>query len=196
MGSLRRVLVGVCAVVVAGGLLGIPTENASAAAAQPCNAAGYKLSLQSLTGPSRADLIVRISAKKPGCELPTTLTGVQVTLLPYKKLRTQKLIRRNVPAPGGTATVNIGRLQRLRLVRATVSFGPQVALAAQTKTLLRPDLVLTRAYAGRSAVLGHPFFAVAIVRNRTTDVGLVATVAVSAADGVPLASKQLKVGAR
>jgi hypothetical protein len=81
-------------------------------------------------------------------------------------------------------------------VRASVSFGPQVVLAAQTKTLLRPDLVLTRAYAGRSAVVGRPFFTVAIVRNRTTDVGLVATVAVSAAPGVPLATKQLKVGPR
>ncbi len=78
-------------------------------------------------------------------------------------------------------------------MRAVVSFGPQVALTGQTKTLLRPDLVLMRAYAGRSAVLGHPFFAVAIVRNRTTDVGLVATVTVAAADGVPLATKQLKV---
>jgi hypothetical protein len=196
MGSFRRVLVGVCAVAVAGGLLGIPTGNASAAAAQPCNAAGYKLSLQSLTGPPRADLIIRISAKKAGCELPTTLTAVQVTLLPYKKLRAKKLTRSNVPAPAGTATVNIGRVPRLRLVRAVVSFGPQVALTGQTKTLLRPDLVLMRAYAGRSAVLGHPFFAVAIVRNRTTDVGLIATVTVAAADGVPLATKQLKVGPR
>jgi len=171
MGSFRRVLVGVCAVVVAGGLFGIPTGNASAAATQPCNAAGYKLSLQSLTGPPRADLIIRITAKKAGCELPTTLTAVQVTLLPYKKLRTQKLIRSNVPAPGGTATVSIGRVPRLRLVRAVISFGTQVALTAQTKTLLRPDLV-------------------------TTDVGLVATVTVSAVDGVPLATKQLKVGPR
>ena len=101
--------------------------------------------------------------------------------MPFKKLRTGKVVRSNVPAPGGTATVNIGRVPRLRLVRASVSFGPQVVLTAQTKTLLRPDLVLTRAYAGRSAVLGRPFFAVAIVRNRTTDVGLVATVTVSAA---------------
>ncbi|MGZ4418795.1 MAG: hypothetical protein ACXVRV_11545, partial [Gaiellaceae bacterium] len=193
MGSFRRVFVGVCAVAVA---CGLATGNASAAAAQPCNAAGYKLSLQSLTGPPRADLIIRVSAKKAGCELPTTLTAVQVTLLPYKKLRTRKLIRSNVPALGGTATVNIGRVPRLRLVHASVSFAPQVALTSQTKTLLRPDLVLTRAYAGRSAVLGHPFFAVAIVRNRTKDVGLVATVTVAAADGVPLATKQLKVGPR
>ena len=196
MGSFRRVFVGVCAVGVAGSLLAISTGNGSAAAARACDASGYKLSLQSLTGPPRADLIIRLSAKKAGCELPATLTRVQVTLLPYKKLDARKLIRSNVPAPGGSATVNIGRVQRLRFVRATVSFAPQVALAGQTKTLLRPDLVLTRAYAGRSAVVGSPFFAVAIVRNRTTDVGLVATVTVSATPGVPLATKQLKVGPR
>src|SRR3989441_1830374 len=195
MGSFRRVLVGVCAVAVAGGLLGIPTGNASAAAAQACDASGYKLSLQSLTGPPRADLIIRISARKAGCELPATLTGVQVALLPFKKLPARKVSLKNVAATGGSATVNIGRVQRLRLVRATVSFEPGVVLAAQTKTLLRPDLVLTRAYAGRSAVLGRPFFVVAIVRNRTTDVGLVAIVSVSAADA-PLATKQVKVGPR
>jgi hypothetical protein len=195
MGSFRRVLVGVFAVVVAGDLLGIPTGNASAAAAQPCNAAGYKLSLQSLTGPPRANLIIRISAKKARCELPATLTAIKVALLPFKKLPARKVSVRNVAATGGSATVNIGRVQRLRLVRATISFEPGVVLAAQIKTLLRPDLVLTRAYAGRSAVLGRPFFVVAIVRNRTTDVGLVASVSVSAAD-TPLATKQVKVGPR
>ncbi|MGZ8696196.1 MAG: hypothetical protein ACXWZ1_02470 [Gaiellaceae bacterium] len=187
-------MLGVCVAAVAGGALGIPTK-ATAAVVQACDASGYKLSLQSLTGPPRADLIIRVSAKKAGCELPATLTGVQVALLPFKKLPVRKLILRNVPAPGGSATVNIGRAQRLRLVRATVSFGPQVVLAAQTKTLLRPDLVLTRAYAGRSAVLGRPFFVVAILRNRTTDVGLGAIVTVSAA-GAPLATKQVKVGPR
>ncbi len=195
MGSFRRVLVGVCAVAVAGGLLGIPTGKASAAPAQACDASGYKLSLQSLTGPPRADLIIRISAKKAGCELPATLTGVRVALLPFKKLLARKVSLKNVAVTGGSVTVNIGRVQRLRLLRATVSFEPGVVLAAQTKTLLRPDLVLTRAYAGRSAILGRPFFVVGIVRNRTTDVGLVASVSVSAAD-TPLATKQVKVGPR
>jgi hypothetical protein len=188
-------LVGVCAVAVGVGLFGICAEKSFAAGAQVCAASGYKLSLQSLTGPPRADLIIRVTAKKAGCELPATLAGVQVSLLRFKRLPARKLILRNVAAPGGAAKVNIGRVQRLRFVRATVSFAPQVVLAAQTKTLLRPDLVLTRAYAGRSAVVGRPFFAVAIVRNRTTDVGLVATVSVSAA-GSALATKQLKVGPR
>ena len=195
MGSFRRVLVGACAVAVAGGLLGIPTMNASAGVAQFCDAAGYKLSLQSLTGPPRADLIIRVNAKKTGCELPTTLTGVQIAVLPFKKLKSRKVVVGSIAAPGGTATINIGRVQRLRLVRATVSFGPQVVLAAKAKTLQKPDLALTRAYAGRSAVVGHPFFVVATVQNRTKDVGLGAIATVSAA-GTALATKTVKVGPR
>src|SRR5216684_8280690 len=196
MGSFSRILGGACAAGIASGVLGIATANAPAAAAQACAASGYKLSLQSLTGPPRADLIIGISAKKAGCELPDTLTGVQVALLPFKKLPARKFILSNVPAPGGTVTVNLGRVQRQRIVRATVSFGSQIVLAGKAKTLLKPDLVLARASAGRSAVIGLPFFIVAIVRNRTKDVGLGATVTVSAAPGIPLATKQLKVGPR
>src|SRR5438094_478035 len=136
MGSVRRVMVGVCAVAVA---VGIPTQ-AAAADAQVCGPSGYKLSLQSLTGPPRANLIIRISAKTAGCELPTTLNGVEVAVLSFKKLPARKRILRDVPAPGGIATIDIGRVQRLRLVRATVSFGPQVVLAAKAKTLVKPDL--------------------------------------------------------
>src|SRR5712691_5295309 len=102
MGSSRRVLVGACAAAVAVGLFAIPTGFGAAAVAQACDASGYKLSLQSLTGPPRADLIIRISAKKPGCELPTTLTGVEVALLRFKKLPARKLSLKDVPAPGGT----------------------------------------------------------------------------------------------
>jgi hypothetical protein len=195
MGSWSKVLAGVSAAAAVVGLLGVHTTNAPAAVAQACDKSGYKLSLLSLTGPPRADLVIRVNAKAAGCEVPATLVRVQVAVLAFKKLRARKLVVSNVPAPGGTATINLGSVQRQRLVRATVSFGPQVVLAAQTRTRQKPDLVLTRAYAGRSAVIGRPFFAVAIVRNRTKDVGLGALVTVSAA-GAPLATKQLKVGPR
>ncbi len=195
MGSWSKVLLGVSAAAAVVGVLGVHTTNAPAAVAQACDKSGYKLSLLSLTGPPRADLVIRVSAKAAGCEVPTTLVRVQVAVLAFKKLRARKLVVSNVPAPGGTATINLGRVQRQRLVQATVSFGPQVVLAAQVRTRQKPDLVLTRAYAGRSAVIGHPFFVVAIVRNPTKDVGLGALVTVSAA-GAPLATKQLKVGPR
>jgi len=193
MGSWSKVLAGVSAAAAVAGLLGVDTTNAPAAVAQVCDRSGYKLSLLSLTGPPRADLVIRVSAKTAGCEVPTTLVRVEVAVLAFKKLSARKLVVTNVPAPGGTATINLGRVQRQRLVHATVSFGPQVVLTAQTRTRLKPDLVLTRAYAGRSAVIGRPFFVVAIVRNPTKDVGLGALVTVSAA-GAPLATKQLKVG--
>ena len=107
MGSFRRVLVGVCAVAVAGGLLGSSTGNASAAAVQACDASGYKLSLQSLTGPPRADLVIRVSAKAAGCELPDTLTRVQVTVLPFKKLPARKVVLSNVRSAGSSSTSKI-----------------------------------------------------------------------------------------
>src|SRR5258708_12574738 len=103
MGSFRRVLVGVCAVAVA---VGIPTK-AAAADAQVCGPSGYKLSLQSLTGPPRADLIIRISAKTAGCELPPTLNGVQVAALAFKNLPARHPILRNLPAPAGLPTLPI-----------------------------------------------------------------------------------------
>src|SRR6185312_4604490 len=46
-----------------------------------------------------------------------------------------------------------------------------------------------------SVLAGRPFFVVAIVQERTRDVGLAATVTVSAA-GAPLATKAVKVGPR
>ena len=195
MGSWSKLLAGVSAAAAVVGLLGVQTTNAPAAVAQACDKSGYKLSLLSLTGPPRADLVIRVSAKAAGCEVPTTLVRVQVAVLAFKKLRARKLVVSNVPAAGGTATINLGRVQRQRLVHATVSFASQVVLTAQTRTHLKPDLVLTRAYAGRSAVIGRPFFVVAIVRNPTKDVGLGALVTVSAA-GAPQATKQLKVGPR
>ena len=183
-----------CAAAV-GGVLLAPTGTASAQTVPPCAASAYRLAAQSLTGPPRADLVLRVTAKKAGCVVPTTLTKVQVSLLPYKKLRTRKLAFTNVPVLAGTATVKIGVVPRLRLVRATVSVGTTGVLAAQTRTRVKPDLVLTRAYAAPSVLAGRPFFVVAIVQERTRDVGLAATVTVSAA-GAPLATKAVKVGAR
>jgi AbrB family looped-hinge helix DNA binding protein len=193
MRSFRSVFVGSCAVAVVGAAFGIPAAPAYAAGGQACGASGYKLSLLSLTTPPRTDLVVRVTARKAGCELPDNLTGVQVAVLPFKKLKQRKVVVGSIAAPGATATINIGRVQRLRRVRATVTFGSPVVLTANAKTLLKPDLALTRAYAGRSAVIGRPFFVVAIVRNRTKDVGLGAVVSVSAA-GAPLATKTVKVG--
>jgi hypothetical protein len=187
-------VLGMCAAAV-GGVLLAPPGSAAAQATPPCAASAYRLAVQSLTGPPRADLVLRITAKKTGCAVPATLAKVQVSLLPYKKLRTRKLAFTNIPVLAGTATVKIGVVPRLRLLRATVSIGTTGILAAQTRTRIKPDLVLTRAYAAPSVLVARPFFVVAIVQERTRDVGLAATVTVSAA-GAPLATKAVKIGPR
>src|SRR6476659_540200 len=70
--------VGVCAVAAAAGFLGIQPAGAKAQVAPTCDASSYSLALQSLTGPPRADLVIRIAAKVPGCVLPESVSAAQV----------------------------------------------------------------------------------------------------------------------
>jgi hypothetical protein len=191
----KKVWAGACTVVAAVAVLGWHTTPVSAQVAATCDASAYTLTLQSRTAPPRADLAIRITTTVPGCELPETFTSVQVALLPFKGLPARKVVLSDVPSPGGSATVNIGRAARHRVVQASVAFGPQVVLAGQTRTLLKPDLVLTRAYAARSVVLGRPFYVVAIVRERRPDAGLTAVVTVSAG-GAALSAQDVAVGAK
>ncbi len=191
----RSVWAGACAVAAAVAVLGWHPTPGHAQAVPICDASAYKLTLQSLTGPPRADLVIRITATVLDCELPDTLSSVQVALARFKASPPRKLMLDNVAAAGGVATVSIGRVARHRVVQATVSFGPQIVLAGQTRTLLKPDLVLTRAYGARSVLLGRPFYVVAIVRERTPDVGLtgVATVSVG---GTVISTQEVAVGAK
>ena len=165
--------------------------HASLAAAQTppspvCDSASYRLALQSLTGPPRADLAIRVIARTAGCALPDSFASIQVTL------PTRKLTLSNVAAPGGMAIVKIGKVRRLQRVQATVTFGSQITLNARTRTRLKPDLALERAYSAKSVLVGRPFSVVAIVKQRTRDVAVAATATVSTG-GTTLATKQFKV---
>ncbi len=176
-------------------LLGSSAGEARAAEAQACDASAYSLALQSLTGPPRADLTIRITTSVPDCELPETLTAVQVALLPFKGSAPKKFNLDDVPSPGGTATVNLGRVPRLRVVHATVAFGEQIVLAGQTRTLLKPDLALTSVKTPKVSLSGRPIFVIANIRERTRDVGTTATVTVASA-GTVLATTPVAVLAR
>jgi len=187
----------VCALmaIVVAVFLGVDARAARAQVPSTCDASSYRLALQPLTGPPRASLVLRVTAVVPACPLPAALTAVQVELLPYKGVSVRKLTRADVPAPGGVATIAVGRVARHRRVRATVSFGSQVELTATGRTLLKPDLVLTRAYSARSVLVGHPFFVVAVVRERTPDAGLTGVVTVATGATV-LATRPVAVRAR
>jgi hypothetical protein len=173
------------------GAIAAALVHASFAAAQTpaCTASAYRLALQPLTGPPRADLVIRVGSKNPACPVPDVLSSVRVSV------RGRRLAFNNVPARTGVAMVRIGSVKRLQRVQATVSFGSQVTLNASARTLLKPDVVLERAYSAKAVLLAHPFFVVAILRQRTRDVSVKATVTVSAA-GAPVATKQVTLRPR
>ena len=158
--------------------LALGAGHAQAAGGQTCAAKSYRLALRSLTGPPRGRLTIRVIARKSGCELPGTLTGVQVTIGKRTKLAFQ-----NLPSPDGLATVKVGRVPRLRPVAATVTFGEpeHIVLRGATRTLLEPDLVLASVTAPKVGLTGRPFYVTASVRQRTRDVRVRTTATVTAA---------------
>jgi hypothetical protein len=162
---------------------------AAAADLQTCDASAYSLRLQSLTGPPRADLTIRVTANLPDCELPAAFDNVEATISGKRKVA-----RSGVPAIEGSGTVPLGRVARLERVTATVTFG-EVTLSGQTRTLLKPDLVLTALKTNRVSLVGRPFFVSASIRQATRDVGTTATVTVTAA-GATVGSQIVALRAR
>src|SRR5712691_9095239 len=98
----RRARIGVALVAA---LLGVHAGTARAAAGQTCDASAYRLSLQSLTTPPRADLTIRITTATLECALPEALSDAQVTIFPRRGHSQRRLEVRDVASPGGTATV-------------------------------------------------------------------------------------------
>jgi len=191
----RKALGALVPVVLFVALLASRTGDALAAPGQTCAASAYRLALQSLTGPPRADLTVRITAATPGCELPATLSGLQVTIFNLRGAEQRKLDLHDVASPAGTATVRLGRVARRQRVAATVTFDPDVTLTRQTRTLLKPDLVLSSIKTNRSSLSGRPFFVTANIYQRTPDVGTTAVVTVLAR-GTVLGTSPVAVAAR
>jgi hypothetical protein len=186
-----RALWAALAIAVSGALVGSAAAPARAAAVAFCDASAYTLGLQSLTGPkgAGADLVIRITTPTAGCELPATLDDVQITI-GQRKVAVQQLA-----SPGGAATVRLGRVLRLQPVAATITFGPQIVLQGQARTLLKPDLVLRSIRAPRARLSGRPFNVVATIAEPNRDVGATATVAVTAS-GTAVGTASLKLAPR
>jgi hypothetical protein len=156
-----------------------------------CDASAYRLGLRSLTGArgTGALLVARIRTPTPSCALPDTLDDVRATI-------GRRVVEyRSVAAPGGTATVSLGRVSRLQRVDATVTFASQVTLHGAARTLLKPDLVLRTVIAPKSRLTGKPFVVVATLGQPTRDVPVTATVSVSAA-GTVVGTATARVGPR
>jgi hypothetical protein len=177
------------ALVLAAGcaLFAAAPPTARAAAAAFCGSSAYRLSARSLTGPKGrgAVLLLRVTVATANCELPTTL-AVRATI------GSRVVDRPQVAAPGGAATLSLGRARRLQRVDATVTFGSQVVLRGRARTLLKPDLVLRAIRVPRARLAGRPFNVVATLAEPNRDVGAIATVSVSAG-GAPVGAASVRV---
>jgi hypothetical protein len=94
------------------------------------------------------------------------------------------------------ATVRLGRVARRQIVQATITFGPQITVRSQTRTMLRPDLALTSVKTNRVSLSGRPFFVVAAIRERRSDVGGTTAVVTVTAGGTPVGTGIVTVAAR
>jgi hypothetical protein len=171
-------------------------SGTQAAIEQTCAASSYRLALRSATDPPRADLTIRVTAVVPECELPETLTSVQVTIFALNGSVQRALPLENVASPGGAALVRLGRVARRQRVQANVTFGPQITLSGATRTTLRPDLALTSVKTNRVSLTGRPFFVVANVRELNADVGGVTAVVTVTARGAAVGTSILTISAR
>ena len=117
-------------------------DATAAAEPEPC----YTIELSALTGPQGAELTLDVAAAA-GCAGVETLKKVQLKTYAGDGSLDDVRNLQDVPAPGGSATVDLGRLERQRRVEADVlvqtGTPPRTTvLRGETTTLLRPDLVV------------------------------------------------------
>jgi hypothetical protein len=188
--SRRGAIVGALAVVVA---CGAASGNARGAASSECpssTAAPYAMTANALTGSVHTDLTLTFTSA-PGCGAVTTVKHVQIKT--YTEAGVTGLVRNlnDVAAPGGVAQVVLDSLERgLRITTtALIQTGtpPRTYIVeASTRSLLRPDLVVSGVHAPLQTLTTKPVDVTADIAEVYGDTGATANVTL-AGDFGPLA---------
>ncbi len=186
-GGPTRLLAGTAILAAA---LAAATGAARADNSEPCSTstqAPYDMQLRALTGPTRADLTLTITAAS-GCAVPDVLKKVQLKIFAEDGSHTGTRNLTDVAAPGGVAKdIDLGNVPRGRRIEADVLIQtgtPTRTYDARgtTRTLLRPDLVVEE-IRPQQALVGKPVAVKVVIAERNGDVGASANVAVSAIPG-------------
>ena len=120
----------------------------------------YTIELSALTGPQGADLTLDIAAAA-GCAGVETLKKVQLKMFAADGSLDDVRNLQDVPAPGGSANIELGQLERQRRIEADVlvqtGTPPRThVLRGETTTLLRPDLVVATVQAPLQTLTTRP----------------------------------------
>ena len=187
----RGAIVGALAVVVV--VCGTASGNARGAVSSVCpssTAAPYAMTANALTGSVHTDLTLTFTTA-PGCGAVTTVKHVQIKT--YTEAGVTGLVRNlnDVAAPGGVARVVLDTLERgLRITTdALIQTGtpPRTYIVeASTRSLLRPDLVVSAVHAPLQTLTTRPVDVTADIAEVYGDTGATANVTL-AGDLGPLA---------
>jgi hypothetical protein len=187
--KIRSVMGSAAAVVLAAAVLGAHAAVGRAGDTPSCDAQGgeaaYAIALRALTDPNGADLTLRASAVGAGCAEPTSLKKVQVKIFTLAGSLASTRNFTDVEAPHGVATLELGTVGRGQRVaaEALIQTGdPErtYVVRGETKTLLRPDLVVAAISAPRQVLAGRAFTVAAQIAERNGDVAATATVTLAA----------------
>jgi hypothetical protein len=147
------------------------------ARAQPAPAHGYTMTLLALTGPQGADLTIDVDAPAAAAAVDV-FEKVKVTVETGERPTEDVLVNlKDVPAVDGVATVQLGDLQRDRVLKAQVLVRDKriIVLQGETRTKLRPDLVVRRVSAPPQTTTSRTIDVVADLEELNGDVGATAT---------------------
>jgi hypothetical protein len=161
-------------------VFGLQVTPAAAEQAPAC----YGLSLSALTGPAGADLTLQVDALTAECARPEALKKVQLKLFQAGGELADVRNLKDVPAPEGRASIDLGPLERGRRIEADVLVqagdpSPTFVLRAETVTLQRPDLAVTAVQAPTQTLTVRPIDVTAEIGELNGDVGATATVSLS-----------------
>ena len=140
----------------------------------------YAMKLVALTGPQGADLALAMTAA-PGCAQAASLKKVQLKIYAADGTLADVRNLKDVPAPGGAADVDLGPLERGRLVEAEVlvqtGAPPRTyVLRGEAITRLRPDLVVETVNAPAQTLTTRPVDVHADIAELNGDTGAAARV--------------------
>jgi len=158
----------------------------------------YTLHQTALTGPHGADIALEV-LKAPGFTPIEVLKKVQLKTFAADGSLEQVRNLKDVPAPGGVANVDLGRLERGRLVESHIlvqadAESQTYELHADTTTLLRPDLTVERVYGPSQTLTIRPIDLSADIAELNGDTPATATVTLHSGQTV-LASATVDVAA-
>jgi hypothetical protein len=168
-----------CAAVAVGGTVSVARANDVPPCANPPGEA-YSLEFRALTGPKGADATVALRPAA-GCSEVTTIKLIHVRIYATDGSKEDVLSLRDVAAPGGVATVELGQLEREQRIVANVMVQTGTpertyVVRGETTTRLRPDLTVAAVNAPVQTLTTRPVDVGAEIAELNGDTAASATV--------------------